>query len=128
MRIHQLLRRLVKSRGGFTLVELLISITIFGILMIAFVSLFINALYITVRAGSRDTAVSNISGELEKQIAEPDADYVVKENLPDGVTIHFDAVPAATPETVDVNRYTGSWEMNDGTEVEMEYIDPVTAS
>lgn len=104
------------------MVELLVAMTLFGILMVAFLSLFMSAFSLTLRAGDRDTTLAGISGKVEKTMAdEAYADSVADVGdevaIADGnVTIIFGNLSAST-ETIPVKITTGIGEMDDGTEV-----------
>lgn len=78
-------RRLKKK--GFTLVEILVSLAIFGMLMVAFCSIFINAFALTKRAGNKDAAVGEAAGEAEKAVAGEAASGVTKEASE--ITVHI---------------------------------------
>lgn len=117
--------RLKKNDQGFTLVEILISMTIFGILMVAFLSLFTGAYFMTLRAGDRDKTLAGITGKVENKIASTsyddpaDPDQITWQSNQD-VTVIYDS----GPQTVKVDITTGIAQMQDGTEVEINYFKP----
>ncbi len=111
----------LKQKKGFTLVELLIAITIFGVLMVAFLYLFYSALHITLRAGDRDKSVAGLSGKVEKSMASEVYTDAEVSKSPESVTIIFRPGSAnPTSEPVDVERTTGKTHMKDGTEVKLD--------
>lgn len=57
------------DRKGMTLVEVIVSITIFSIMSVAFMNVFLGSYLITTRAGARTDSVAFISGEMDKTLA-----------------------------------------------------------
>lgn len=112
MRILQIL----KSSRGFTLIEILVSLAIFGMMMVAFLSLFSSALYMTIRSGNRDKAVADAAGQVESKIVEPAA---AAENAQ--VVITFpDAAPA---QSYTIKQYSATTTHN-GMPATVDYYKP----
>lgn len=59
-----------KSTKGMTLVEIVISLAIFGVLSVIFLNIFLSSLTLTVRSGQRADMVSEISSSIEQRIAD----------------------------------------------------------
>jgi prepilin-type N-terminal cleavage/methylation domain-containing protein len=114
---------------GFTIVEVLLSIVLFGILMTAFLTIFTSAVLVTIKAGDRDKTLAGASGRVENKLAA--ADYAVPgepdavKSEPTTVTIIYGDA-AASHNTVGVNKTTGKSAMKDGTQITIEYFKTVT--
>jgi len=112
----------LNKRSGFTLVELLVAVALFGILMVAFLSLFMSAFRLTLRAGDRDTTVAEITGKVEQSIAgvtvtpQPSAAVSISEKV-DGTITFNPGKPEQTTEPIKVDIATGTAKMDDGTDV-----------
>lgn len=114
-----------KQNKGFTLVEILISISIFGILMVAFLSLFTSAYYMTIRAGDRDKTVAGISGKVENKIASSAYnDPEIAQSSADVILTYGDG----STNTVPVDKTSGTSHMQDGTEVKIDYYKAAAVS
>lgn len=61
-----------RNNKGMTLVELVVSIAIFGIISVGFLSIFLESLLIIERAGNRSESVAYVSSELERKLAGSD--------------------------------------------------------
>lgn len=110
---------IIKNRNGFTLVELLVAIALFGVLMVAFLSLFMTAFRMTLRAGDRDSTVANISGKVEQSMAgvavSPQPSAAVT-SIPSTVTIIY-SNQSISPEVIKVTQTTGTAAVQDGPDV-----------
>lgn len=58
-----------KSKSGMTIVEVLVAITLLGILAVAFLTLFSSALSMTIRSGKIDKSVAGLAGKVEENLA-----------------------------------------------------------
>lgn len=119
------LYRLIKQNKAFTLAEVLVSMAIFGILVIAFLSLFSSAYYMTLRAGDRDKTVNGISGKVENKIAS--SSYTDPQITQSTATVTLTYGNGATA-TFTVDQTTGTASMTDGTGVVIEYYKPAAVS
>lgn len=117
--------KLFKTSKGFTLAEVLVSMTIFAILIVAFLSLFSSAYYVTLRAGDRDKTVNGISGKVENKIAS--AAYSDAQIVQSAATVTLTYGNGDTA-TVIVDQTTGTAYMTDGTGVVIEYFKPAAVS
>lgn len=61
---------ILKTIKGLTLVEIVVSIAIFGVMAVVFLNVFLGSLVITTRAGSRSDSVAAVSGEIEQKLAD----------------------------------------------------------
>lgn len=61
---------ILKTIKGLTLVEIVVSIAIFGIMAVVFLNVFLGSLVITTRAGARSDSVAAVSGEIEQKLAD----------------------------------------------------------
>jgi prepilin-type N-terminal cleavage/methylation domain-containing protein len=107
--------RIPRSEKGFTLVEIMVSLAIFGILMVAFLSIFSTALGLTLRAGHNDQTVAAVSGDIEKSMA--DDTYTAPDiTLNPGQTATITYADGST-NTVTVDETVGTDTTADGEQV-----------
>ena len=69
----------INTKKGFTIVEIIVAFTIFSIMMVAFLSLFLTSLKITLSAGDKDLTVAEVSGQIEKDIEK--RQYIDTDNI-----------------------------------------------
>jgi prepilin-type N-terminal cleavage/methylation domain-containing protein len=106
------------SKSGFTLVEVIVSLAIFGILMVAFLSVFSSALVLTLRAGHNDQTVAEVSGEVDRSLAaNTNVDPSIVDHTNATITVTF---PDAAPETVTADKYEGQKMTADGEQVTID--------
>lgn len=117
--------KLCKQNKGFTLVEILVALTIFGILVIAFLALFSNAFYLTLRSGDRDKQVQTVTGKLENKLASPAyTDAAVTQTNANVILTYSDG----TINSVLTQKTIGTSQMSDGTQVIIEYYIPTAVA
>jgi len=104
---------ILKKKSGFSLVELLVAIALFGILMVAFLSIFMTGFRLTLRAGNRDKAVSDITGKVEQSIASSSALSDVEKNESTAILVFADR----SPKDITIDIYTGEITTEDGSEI-----------
>jgi len=59
----------IRDKKGMTLVEIVISLAILGIMVVTFLSIFLGSYTITMRAESRSNTTALIAGEIDRQLA-----------------------------------------------------------
>lgn len=106
----------LKNKQGLTLVELIIALTIFSILMVAFLSLFMTSMKITIKAGDKDATVADVSGKLENDIGDRAYD-ATKESL---AIINF----SGGTRNMITTKTTENGTTKDGTNVELDAYIP----
>ena len=60
---------ILKSKKGMTLVEIIVSMTIFSIMVVAFLNLFFGSFLISLRAEARTNTVGEVAGAIENKIS-----------------------------------------------------------
>lgn len=60
---------MIFDKRGFTLVEVIVSIAIFGIMAVLFLNVFFSSYYLTLRSEDRTQAVGIASGQLQNTLA-----------------------------------------------------------
>lgn len=108
-------------RRGFTLVEVLVAITILGMFSVLLLTVFVGSLSLTVKAGNKDEGVASVAGELEKNLAGV-SDTSGLTTSRGTVTITFGNNSTAT---VEVDKTTGTASTADGTTVTFDTYSPV---
>lgn len=121
----------MKNNRGLTLIEVIASLAIFGIVSVGLLSIFTESLLITSRAGARSEAVMNISTEIENKLANPtySSISVLNEDTTHQATIYYNyGTMSQSSNTMDGNLVTGN-EINDrGQEVEVVVFIPEAVS
>jgi len=113
LEVHMSVFGILKKKSGFSLVELLVAIALFGILMVAFLSIFMTGFRLTLRAGNRDKAVSDITGKVEQSIASSSALSDVEKNESTAILVFADR----SPKDITIDIYTGEITTEDGSEI-----------
>jgi len=97
----------LRNKGGFSLVEMILAITIFGMMSTVFLLLFSSSLMLSVRAGNREKAIVDATGRLDQYKSEPTSPG---------------AAGVSTPGTVSVTiTYLGSGSIDSGIVTATEY-------
>ncbi len=115
IRIKNIRNRVIKSRNGFTVVEALIAIAIFGMLMIGMLAAFSGAFAATLKAGRVDKSAASAAGELAQAIS--DAGYT-SENITTAPATIYITMPSGEVVTLTVDKITGTAVTGDGLVVE----------
>jgi len=105
----------ILNKKGFTIVETLVSIAIFGILMVGTLAIFTGALAATAKAGRLDKSAADVAGELSQAIS--DAGYTA-ENIASAPATIVVTLPDGEVITLTVNKITGTAVTSDGLVVE----------
>ncbi|MBK5262543.1 MAG: type II secretion system protein [Peptostreptococcaceae bacterium] len=59
----------IRDKKGMTLVEIVVSLAILGIMVVTFLSIFLGSYAITMRAESRSNTTALVAGEIDRQLA-----------------------------------------------------------
>jgi prepilin-type N-terminal cleavage/methylation domain-containing protein len=107
--------RTPKCSRGFTVVEVLVSIAIFGILIIGMLAAFSGAFAATLKAGRVDRGVAAAADEISKALS--DAGYT-SENLDSTPAVITLTLPGGQTVVLTVDKITGTAVTDDGLVVE----------
>jgi prepilin-type N-terminal cleavage/methylation domain-containing protein len=108
-------KKLILEKKGFTIVETLISIAIFGILMVGILAIFSGALAATAKAGRLDKGAADVAGELSQALN--DAGYTA-DNISSVPATIVVTIPSGEVITLTVDKITGRAVTDDGLVVE----------
>ncbi len=92
------MKALMKNRRGFTLIELIVSIAILAIIIIAFMPLFSFSFVNTFRSGNQSEAVYQNQSLLEESYSgAEEVEGVISTELPQPLEINIDGVIVRVP-------------------------------
>lgn len=78
------------SNKGMTLVEIIVSLAIFGILSVLFLNVFLGGILLTVRSGDRTEMVAEAASSIESKIADNSfTSSAIKSSSPASVSIIY---------------------------------------
>ena len=61
--------KIISDKKGMTLVEIVVSIAILGVMAVTFLSIFLGSYNITMRAEARNNLTALVAGEIDSQLA-----------------------------------------------------------
>lgn len=81
----------LKFKEGMTLIEIIISLSIFAIFAVIFMNVFLSSIVITTKAGDRSDSVANIAAAIDNRIAGYTSDSALLSTTsgPFYVTVNF---------------------------------------
>ena len=115
---------------GLTLVEVVVSIAIFGIISVGLLSMLVEGLLITSRAGDRSESVMHVASEIEKKLADPSytINAVLSEGSPQATIYYNHGTINESTHNMDGKLITGN-ELNErGQEIEVTVFVPEAIS
>ena len=110
----------INNKKGMTLVEIVVSLAIFGIMMVAFLNMFLTSYEITIRAGARSDTVAQISSEMENSLSSFGGTGTDISIANEEISIDYDD----GQETIDTIKITGEATNDKNQSVELVYYLP----
>jgi type IV pilus assembly protein PilV len=114
--IHKTAIKKSQKDQGFTLIEVLIAISIFAVGLLAVATMQISAINVNSTAGQITTRMTWAQDKLEKLMALPYSDHILEDlgNPPSGTDSEGESHQETTPDSDD---YIISWTVTDNTPV-----------
>jgi len=115
----------LECRKGMTLIEIVVSLAILGVLAVLFLNVFLGSILLTSRSGERADMVADVSSAIEQKAANPLSTNAAITTTTSSVSILYNYGTAAESSSSMSGAFVnGSSSNSNGQQVQLEYFIP----